>query len=50
MAGEGEIARTIAKLFAVHARKYGLEERWCGLSTKLFVREQLDIFRSRDDS
>ena len=45
--GEGEIAKTIATLFDINARKYNLTKRWSNLSTEHFRRshqEQMEIF------
>ncbi len=45
--GEGEIARTIGSLFALHAERYHLKTRWCDLTTDAFRRprgSQGDLF------
>jgi DNA repair photolyase len=36
MTGDGEVARTIQGLFDIHAAKYNLEPRFCGLRTDGF--------------
>ena len=48
MTGEGHIAQAINDLFDLHAQKYNLTKRWCGLSTDRFVSHrdsQIDLFR-----
>jgi DNA repair photolyase len=47
MTGEGEVARTIQALFDIHAAKYNLEPRFCGLRTDGFRgahRDQMGLF------
>lgn len=47
MTGEGASADMLRELFSVHARKYGLQERWEELSTAGFRRagrDQLELF------
>ena len=49
MTGEGEIAEAIGNLFGLAARRYGLDQEWCGLSTEHFRRRepaQLEMFKS----
>jgi len=50
MTGEGEIARTIKSLFDLHAAKYNLQDRLCGMSTDGFRKTeppQRDLFDGR---
>jgi DNA repair photolyase len=47
MTGEGHIAKAINDLFNLHAQKYNLTKRWCGLSTDRFVSHrdpQMELF------
>ena len=47
LSGEGEIAKSIATLFRINARKYNLTKRWRNLSTEHFQRKhhkQMEIF------
>ncbi|HEX9614429.1 MAG TPA: radical SAM protein, partial [Bacteroidota bacterium] len=47
MSGEGEFAETIARLFEIHAKRNGLNERRFDLSTKDFRHpstDQLSMF------
>lgn len=47
MTGDGEVARTIQALFDIHAAKYNLEPRFCGLRTDGFRgagRAQMGLF------
>jgi DNA repair photolyase len=49
MTGEGGIARAIQALFDVHAAKYNLQPRWCGLNTDGFTRpgiSQMSLFEN----
>jgi DNA repair photolyase len=50
MSGEGEIARTIQSLFDLHATKYHLQNRVCGMSIDGFrnpIPAQPDLFEGR---
>ncbi len=50
MSGEGELARTIQSLFDLHAAKYHLQNRLCGLSVDGFRNAGLvqpDLFENR---